>query len=93
MSTGAGTQAYVTFLEEYSNVQLTDFADKIIINHMYPKPGMIVNVKDMVAKMKKAWQAGNENVAVYEASFSGEPQITTVTRLKEGLKELRAYFP
>lgn len=88
LTTGAGTQAYASFLEEISTVQLTDYSDKIIINHVYPKPGMIVEVKDMVAKLKKAWQAGNESVAVYELSYSGEPQITTVTRLKDGLKEL-----
>ena len=38
--------------------------------------------------MKKAWEAGNESVAVYEGRMSGAPQITTVTRLKNGLKEL-----
>lgn len=92
LTTGAGTQAFVTFLEEYSTVQVTDYADKIIINHMYPKPGMIINVKDMVSKMKKVWQAGNESVAVYEASFSGEPQISVVTRLKGGLKELEPTY-
>jgi hypothetical protein len=92
LTTGAGTQSYASFLPELSTVQLTDYADKIIINHVYPKPGMIIAVKDMVAKLKKAWQAGNESVAVYEASYSGEPQISTVTRLKGGLKELAADF-
>jgi hypothetical protein len=92
LTTGAGTQGYASFLPELSTVQLTDYADKIIINHVYPKPGMIIAVKDMVGKLKKAWQAGNESVAVYEASYSGEPQISTVTRLKAGLKELAADF-
>jgi hypothetical protein len=55
---------------------------------MYAKPGMIGHLRDMAAKMKKAWIAGNESVAVYEPMFSGEPQIAIVTRLKGGLKEL-----
>jgi hypothetical protein len=85
LTTGAGTQGYATFLEELSTVQLNDYSDKIIVNHVYPKPGMVMEVKNLAAKMKKAWQAGNESVAVYEASFSGEPQLTVVTRLKAGL--------
>ena len=55
---------------------------------MYPKPGMINGAVDLVKKMKKVWTDGNENVAVYTASVSGDPQIVTVTRLKDGLKEL-----
>jgi hypothetical protein len=30
----------------------------------------------------------NENVAVYQSVISGAPQVVTVTRLKDGLKEL-----
>lgn len=92
LTTGVGTQAYATFLEELSTVQIKDYSDKIIINHMYPKPGMINKLKDMIANLRKAWQAGNESVAVYESNFSGEPQISTSTRLKAGLKELAPGF-
>lgn len=92
LTTGTGTQAFVSFLEEYSTVQVTDFAEKIIINHVYPKPGMVNALKEMVGKMKKAWESGKESVAVYEASFSGEPQLAIVTRLKEGLKELEPTY-
>ncbi|HEY6505668.1 MAG TPA: hypothetical protein VIZ28_16950 [Chitinophagaceae bacterium] len=88
LTTGEGSQGYSVFNEELSTVKLTDYADKIIINHMYPKPGLINKLTDMVKKMKKAWEAGAESVAVYNASSSGEPQIVTVTRLKAGLKEL-----
>ena len=49
---------------------------------------MINGAVDLVKKMKKVWADGNENVAVYTASVSGDPQIVTVTRLKDGLKEL-----
>jgi hypothetical protein len=42
--------------------------------------------------MKPAWTAGNESIAVYRVVASGEPQIVTVSRLKEGLKELDSSF-
>ena len=92
LTTGQGSQSYATYNEELSTVKITDYADKIIINHMYPRPGLINYLMDMVKKMKKAWEAGNESVAVYAATNSGEPQILTVTRLKAGLKELDASY-
>lgn len=88
LTTGMGTQSYSTYEAEMSTVQLTDYSDKIIINHMYPKPGMVKGVIDLIKKLKKVWTAGNESVAVYSAAYSGEPQYITVTRLKAGLKEL-----
>jgi len=92
LTTGAGTMAFVTFLEEFSTVQLTDYAEKVIVNHIYPKPGMLNQAKDLAAKMKKVWQASGESVAVFEASYSGEPQLAIATRLKGGLKELEPNF-
>ena len=87
-----GTTSYVQYNEELSTVQLTEFSEKIIINHMVPRPGMITSVEDMFKKMKSAWTAGNESIAVYRAVASGDPQLVTVSRLKEGLKELDEGF-
>jgi len=86
--TERGSSGYSVFVDSLSTVALTDYSDKIIINHMYPKPGMIGGVIDLVKKFKKVWVAGSESVAVYQVTGSGEPQIITVTRLKGGLKEL-----
>lgn len=91
-TTGMGTQSYSTYNADLSTVQLTDYADKITINHMYPKPGMLLGVTEMIKKQKKVWETGNESVAVYSAAFSGQPQYTVVTRLKAGLKELDESF-
>jgi hypothetical protein len=88
LTTGQGASSYYDFQADLSTVQVTDYADKIVINHMTAKPGKINNVKDLIAKLKKVWEAGSESVAVYSASFSGEPGYITVTRLKNGLKEL-----
>ncbi len=87
-TTGKAQTAYSDFQADLSTVQLTDYADKIIINHMTAKPGMVVKVQDLIKKQKKVWEAGKESVAVYSVAFSGEPGFTTVTRLKDGLKEL-----
>lgn len=86
--TDRGSTGYSVFEDSLSNVALTDYSDKIIINHMYPKPGMLGNVRDIIKNMKKVWMGGKESVAVYSSVNSGEPQILTVTRLKGGLKEL-----
>lgn len=86
--TERGSTGFSMFNEELSTVGLTDWADKILITHNFPKPGKIMEAMDMFRKMKKMWVADNEKVAVYTASASGPPQITTVTRLKDGLKEL-----
>ena len=83
-----GTSSYAEFNEELSTVKITDYTDKIILNHMLPMPGRIGNLLEMMKKMKKTWEASNESVAVYEARSSGAPEIITSTRLKNGLKEL-----
>lgn len=81
-------ETYSVYVDSLSTIALTNYSDKIIVSHMYPKPGMINGTIGLVKKLKKVWADGNENVAVYQAVISGEPQIATVTRLKEGLKEL-----
>ncbi len=83
-----GTSSYAEFNEELSTVGITDYSEKIIINHILPLPGKIRNVLDMGKKMKKAWADGKQSVAVYEARNSGAPEVLVVTRLKAGLKEL-----
>jgi hypothetical protein len=88
LSTGMGTSTYAAYNADMSTVQLTDYTDKIVLNHMFPKPGMIVGLTELVKKFKKVWEAGNETVAVYSAIASGPPQFITSTRLKAGLKEL-----
>ena len=86
---GAGFSMYN---EELSNVGLTDWSDKILITHAFPKPGKILEAMDLFRKLKKVWVADNEKMAVYTASASGPPQITTVARLKDGLKELETGY-
>jgi len=83
-----GDASYAEFQEDLSTVQLTDYADKILMNHMIAKPGRISAVADLIKKMKNAWQAGGQSVAVYLSVASGDPGYVTVTRLKAGLKEM-----
>jgi hypothetical protein len=83
-----GGSSYAEFQEDLSTVQITDYADKIVINHMVAKPGKIAAIPEMMKKMKKAWQANGQSVAVYQSAVSGDPGYMTVFRLKAGLKEL-----
>lgn len=92
LTTGQGSQSYAEYNTDLSTVQLTDFSDKILIGHMIVKPGKINNVIELLKKMKPVWQAGNESVAVYRSAASGDPSFLTVTRLKQGLKEMAEGF-
>ncbi len=83
---------YSVYIDSLSTVGLTDWSDKILINHIYPKPGMIVGVLGLVRRLMKVWKDSNESVAVYQSMTSGNPQIALVTRLKNGLKELSPAF-
>ncbi|HLF64364.1 MAG TPA: hypothetical protein VI603_11455 [Saprospiraceae bacterium] len=91
------TNGYFAFQDSLSTVGISDYADNIIINHIYPKPGMVLQTGEMIGKQRKVWAAGNESVAVYTAVNSGPQSFAVVTRLKGGLKELepgyRAPFP
>ena len=80
--------SYSVYVDSLSTVPLRNYSDKVLITHMNPKPGMINGTTGLVQKMKKVWMDGNETVAVYQVVASGSPQIATVTRLKDGLKEL-----
>jgi hypothetical protein len=81
-------ESFSVYVDSLSTVAIGNYSDKIILNHMYAKPGMIGGVNDLVKRLKKVWMDSNENVAVYQSVISGEPQVVTVTRLKDGLKEL-----
>ncbi len=90
--TDRGSSSYSVFQDTLSTVALTDWADKINITHWYPKIGWGGKIRDVIAKMKPAWKAGGESIAVYMASSSGPAQYTLVTRYKQGLKERAANF-
>ncbi len=92
LTVGQGQSAYSDFQADLSTVQLTDYADKIVITHIVAKPGMPLKLRDLIQKLKKVWEAGNESVAVYSIAFSGDPGYTIVSRLKGGLKELASDY-
>ena len=87
-----GSTMYVAYRADLSTVQLTDFVDKIAINHVFAKPGFSGEIESMIMKAKKAWELGNQSVAVYESSASGSPQFLIVTRYKQGWKERDSSF-
>jgi len=92
LTTGQGQSAYFDFQADLGTVQLTDYADKILINHITAKPGKINAVKDLIQKLKKVSEGSKESVAVYSTVYSGEPGYIIVTRLRDGLKELASDY-
>jgi len=87
-----GSVSYATFRADLSSVALTDYSDKVAINHVFYKPGYLEEVEDIIKKLKKVWDTSGQSIAVYEASSSGEPQFIIVTRYKQGLKERNIGF-
>jgi len=85
--TDRGTSSYSVYRADLSTITLTDYSNKIAINHVFPKPGYLDDTEDLIKKLKKVWEAGGQTIAVYEASSSGPQQYAFVTRYKQGLKE------
>lgn len=83
---------YLVFREELSTVKLTDYADKIAVQHIYPKIGKMAAVEASISRFKKIWEAAEQSIAVYEVSASGELGFKIVTRYKQGLKERERNF-
>ncbi len=83
---------YSVYQESLSTIAVGEFTDKINISHVYPKIGQNDNVVNMIKKIKKAWEASGQTVAVYVTSSSGPAQYTLVTRYKQGLKERTTGF-
>ncbi|KAA2242642.1 hypothetical protein F0L74_08910 [Chitinophaga agrisoli] len=89
---GPGESGFYDFQEDLGTVKITDYADKIIINHATANPGKIGAVRELIKKLQKVWEADSISVAVYSTVASGEPGFIMVTRLKNGLKELSGTF-
>lgn len=92
LTTERGSSNYSVYREDLSTIQLTDYTDKIAITHVFVKPGRFLNVEENLKMAKKAWEAGNQTVAVYESSSSGPAQFALVFRYKQGLKERERDF-
>lgn len=90
--TDRGSNMFSVFRKDMSTVGLTDYSDKISVNHIYFKPGYYDEMQHSLLDMKKVWEQSNQSIAVYEASSSGEPQFSVVTRYKQGLKERETNF-
>jgi hypothetical protein len=90
--TDRGSNTYSVFQEELSTVQLTEYSDKINIAHLFQKPGYGPELREVIKKFKKVWEASGETVAVYQSNSSGPNQYALVTRYKQGLKEKATDF-
>jgi hypothetical protein len=87
LSNGEGEENYSVYRADLSSTQVTEFTDKISINHLYPKSGEGHKVEARLKKFKKVWEASGQTIAVYQSHLSGPPQFAIVTRHKNGWKE------
>ncbi|MGL2964241.1 hypothetical protein ACSVH2_10525 [Flavobacterium sp. RSB2_4_14] len=92
LTEGRQSSSFSVYREDLSAAKLTDFTDKIAVNHIYPKQGEFDKVESRLKKLKKVWEASGQNVVVYQASSSGAPQLSIVTRYKTGWKERETGF-
>lgn len=83
---------YFVYRLDLSTADLSGVTGKIAISHQYYKPGYFTEMQELVKSMKNSWIEGNESVAVFVSSSSGEPQIMTITLYKQGLKERETSF-
>ncbi len=84
--------SFSVYRADLSTVKLTDYATKIMLNHLYPKPGYVEEVEGLIKKLKNVWEAAGQSIAVYEMNASGPAQFVIVTRYKQGLKEKERNF-
>ncbi len=78
---------YAVYEDSLSTVAVGDYADKIQIDHLYPKMGSSDEIRKILAQRRKVWQATGLSVAAYSINASGPPQFSLVIRFKQGLKE------
>ena len=90
--TDKSSNSYSVYRADLSSVPLTEYSDKIAINHVFYKPGYQPEMEEAFKLLKKTWAASGQSIAVYESSGSGEPQYAVVTRYKQGLKERERDF-
>ncbi len=86
------SMTYSVYRPDLSSIALTDYSDKIAINHIFYKPGFFDETEALIKTFKKVWDTSGQSIAVYEVSSSGEPQFSVVTRYKQGLKERNTGF-
>ncbi|MCY7421433.1 MAG: hypothetical protein LH478_06770 [Chitinophagaceae bacterium] len=79
--------SYAVAIDSLSTTPVTQFTDKIMIAHVYPKVGYGPEYIEHLRKIKKTWQAGMQTVVVYQLVASGRNGYYIVYRLKDGLKE------
>jgi hypothetical protein len=85
--TERNSNSYSVYVDSLSTTPLNDFTDKILITHVYPKSGYLGQYIDHVKKVKKTWEVGKQNVAVFQTAGAGRSGYALVFRLKDGLKE------
>jgi len=80
-------EVYAVYKAEYSTTAVGNFSNKASLTNIYPKPGQLLAYLDSLKAIKPVWEKMGYNVVVYTIFQSGEPRVTIVQRLKNGLKD------
>jgi hypothetical protein len=80
---------YATYEAECSTVAGGAFSTtKVLIRHLYYKPGRSVQTVAMLRQWKQIFAKLGLNVAVWRSFYSGESQFMIADRLKKGFNDL-----
>jgi hypothetical protein len=78
---------YNVAIDSLGTTGVSNFTEKIMVTHVFPKLGYGMQYIEHLKKIKKAWEAGKQAVVVYQSAGSGKAGYILVYRLKDGLKE------
>jgi hypothetical protein len=81
---------YLTYQASASTTAAANWSNKSVITHYYTKPGRGPALYAMLKAQKAVHEKLGNNVVIWMASSSGEPQYVVVRRLKNGLKDFDA---
>jgi hypothetical protein len=85
--------AYMRFQKDLSTDSAGGTFKKVLLRHYFPKPGKGVRFMNTVATWKQAWEKMGLKVTVWTSFYSGQPQIVTGFRLRQGWIELENIKP
>lgn len=80
-------ESYLTYQEELSTTAASNWSTKVVITHIYYKPGRGPATFAAIKTYKAVWEKLGYNFVVWSSFASGEPQYVVGRRLKNGFKD------
>jgi hypothetical protein len=80
-------ELYAVYRPEYSTTAVSNFSNKALLVHVYPKAGQMHALLTSLKEFKPTWEKLGYNIVVYTSQHSGERSVILVQRLKNGFKD------